>query len=133
MRRVVSLFLPTWSTDRVRRKLGSAASPADGSGFRRPAVFEHHDQPRHRSRQRKVGNDDILFRFEENLTWRELHKLSVGFEQSAIDCRNCGEETIPRPMASDILVNHPPLEMVVSLRVSLDCHRCTEMSVASAT
>src|SRR5260221_4852059 len=29
MRRVVSLFLPTWSTDRVRRKLGSAAPPAD--------------------------------------------------------------------------------------------------------
>ena len=29
MRRVVSLFLPTWSTDRVRRKLGSAAPPAE--------------------------------------------------------------------------------------------------------
>jgi protein ImuB len=29
MRRVVSLFLPTWSTDRVRRQLGSAAPPAD--------------------------------------------------------------------------------------------------------
>jgi len=27
--RVVSLFLPTWSTDRVRRKLGSAAPPAE--------------------------------------------------------------------------------------------------------
>ncbi len=29
MRRVVSLFLPTWSTDRVRRKSGSAAPPAE--------------------------------------------------------------------------------------------------------
>ncbi len=29
MRRVVSLFLPTWSTDRVRRRLGSAAPPAE--------------------------------------------------------------------------------------------------------
>jgi protein ImuB len=29
MRRVVSLFLPNWSTDRVRRHLGSAAPPAD--------------------------------------------------------------------------------------------------------
>src|SRR5262249_43062458 len=29
MRRVVSLFLPTWSTDRVRRTLGSAAPPAE--------------------------------------------------------------------------------------------------------
>jgi protein ImuB len=29
MRRVVSLFLPTWSTDRVRRQPGSAAPPAD--------------------------------------------------------------------------------------------------------
>ncbi len=29
MRRVVSLFLPTWSTDRVRRQLGGAAPPAD--------------------------------------------------------------------------------------------------------
>ena len=29
MRRVVSLFLPTWSTDRVRRQLGVAAPPAE--------------------------------------------------------------------------------------------------------
>src|SRR4029077_8347534 len=29
MPRVVSLFLPTWSTDRVRRKLGDAAPPAE--------------------------------------------------------------------------------------------------------
>jgi protein ImuB len=29
MRRVVSLYLPTWSTDRVRRQLGRAAPPAD--------------------------------------------------------------------------------------------------------
>jgi protein ImuB len=29
MRRVVSLFLPTWSTDRVRRQLGRSAPPAD--------------------------------------------------------------------------------------------------------
>jgi protein ImuB len=29
MPRVVSLFLPTWSTDRVRRKLGNAALPAE--------------------------------------------------------------------------------------------------------
>jgi protein ImuB len=29
MRRVVSLFLPTWSTDRVRRQLGRAAPPVD--------------------------------------------------------------------------------------------------------
>ncbi len=29
MRRVVSLFLPTWPTDRVRRQLGSAAPPSD--------------------------------------------------------------------------------------------------------
>ena len=29
MRRVVSLFLPTWSTDRVRRNLGDAAPPAE--------------------------------------------------------------------------------------------------------
>src|ERR1019366_7632092 len=29
MPRVVSLFLPTWPTDRLRRKLGAAASPAD--------------------------------------------------------------------------------------------------------
>src|SRR5689334_6012344 len=29
MRRVVSLFLPTWSTDRVRRQLGGVAPPAD--------------------------------------------------------------------------------------------------------
>jgi hypothetical protein len=31
----------------------------------------------------------------------------MGFEQSAIDCRNCGEETITRPMAPDIIVSHP--------------------------
>jgi hypothetical protein len=54
-----------------------------------------------------VGSDDILFRFEENVTLSELHKLSVGFEHGAIDCRNRGEETISRPMAPDILVNHP--------------------------
>jgi len=59
--------------------------PPNRSGFRRPTVFEDHDQRRHRSRQWKVGNDDILFRFEENLTLSELHKLSVRFEQSAID------------------------------------------------
>jgi protein ImuB len=29
MTRVVSLFLPTWSTDRVRRKAGNAAPPAE--------------------------------------------------------------------------------------------------------
>src|SRR5258708_20746468 len=29
MRRVVSRFLPTWSTDRVRRQLGGAAPPAE--------------------------------------------------------------------------------------------------------
>ena len=29
MPRVVSLFVPTWSTDRVRRKLGAAALPAE--------------------------------------------------------------------------------------------------------
>src|ERR1700688_1507278 len=29
MRRVVSLWLPTWPTDRVRRKLGAAALPAE--------------------------------------------------------------------------------------------------------
>ena len=29
MRRVVSLYLPTWSTDRLRRTLGDAAPPAD--------------------------------------------------------------------------------------------------------
>ena len=29
MHRVVSLFLPTWSTDRVRRQLGGAAPSAD--------------------------------------------------------------------------------------------------------
>jgi hypothetical protein len=109
------------------------AFPPDGSGFRRPAVFEHHDQRRHRSRQRKVGNDDILVRFEENLTVRELRKLSVGFEHSAIDCRNCGEETISRPMAPEILVSHPIPRTVVSLGVSPDCHRCIEMSVAGAT
>jgi protein ImuB len=31
MQRVVSLFLPTWSTDRIRRKLGSAVSPAEAA------------------------------------------------------------------------------------------------------
>jgi len=84
------------------------AFPPNGSSFCRPAVFEEHDQRRHRSRQRKVGNDDILFRFEENLTLGELHKLNMGFEQSAIDCWNCAEETISRPMAPDIIVSHPP-------------------------
>jgi len=45
MRRVVSLFLPTWSTDRVRRNLGSAAPPAEtplvliGREGRRQAVL----------------------------------------------------------------------------------------------
>ena len=29
MRRVVSLFLPAWSTDRLRRTLGGAAPPAE--------------------------------------------------------------------------------------------------------
>ena len=29
MQRVVSLFLPTWSTDRVRRKAGDAAPPVE--------------------------------------------------------------------------------------------------------
>ncbi|RUV54403.1 DNA polymerase Y family protein, partial [Mesorhizobium sp. M5C.F.Ca.IN.020.14.1.1] len=29
MTRVVSLFLPTWSTDRLRRKAGDAAPPAE--------------------------------------------------------------------------------------------------------
>jgi hypothetical protein len=83
------------------------AFPPNGSSFRRPAVLKDHDQGRHRSRQRKVGNDDVFFRFEENLTLGELHKLNMGFEQSAIDCRNCGEETITRPMAPDIIVSHP--------------------------
>jgi hypothetical protein len=50
------------------------AFPPNGSGFRCPAVFEDHDQRRHRSRQGKVGNDDIFVRFEENLTLGELHK-----------------------------------------------------------
>jgi hypothetical protein len=109
------------------------AFPPDGSAFGRPAVFEHHDQRRHRSRQRKVGNDDILFRFEENLTLRELDKLGVGFEHSAIDCRNCGEETIFRPMAPDILVNHTIPPNSCFIRCVVDCHRCTEMSVVSAT
>jgi hypothetical protein len=90
-----------------------AFSP-DGGAFRRPAVFEHHDQRRHRSRQWKVGNDDILLRFEENLTPRELHKLSVAFEHSAINCRNRGEETIFRPTAPDILVNHRSPETAIS-------------------
>jgi hypothetical protein len=31
----------------------------------------------------------------------------VGFEHSAIDCRNCSEEAISRPMALNVLVNHP--------------------------
>ena len=31
MPRVVSLFLPAWSTDRVRRELGSAAPPAEAA------------------------------------------------------------------------------------------------------
>jgi protein ImuB len=31
MQRVASLFLPTWSTDRVRRKLGSAVLSAEAS------------------------------------------------------------------------------------------------------
>ena len=38
MRRVVSLFLPTWSTDRVRRKLGTAAPPAEA-----PLVLVGHE------------------------------------------------------------------------------------------
>jgi len=29
MTRVVSLFLPSWSTDRLRRKAGDAAPPAE--------------------------------------------------------------------------------------------------------
>ena len=29
MRRVVSLYLPTWPTDRLRRRLGKGAPPAD--------------------------------------------------------------------------------------------------------
>src|SRR5712691_10279485 len=41
MRRVVSLFLPTWSTDRVRRKLGSAAPPAEA-----PLVLIGHEGTR---------------------------------------------------------------------------------------
>jgi hypothetical protein len=94
------------------------AFPPNGSGFRRPAVFEDHDQRRHRSRQRKVGNYDILFRFEENLTLGEFHKLSVGFEHSAIDFRNCGEETISRPMAPDVLVSHLIPPTAVSLGVA---------------
>jgi hypothetical protein len=81
--------------------------PPNGSGFRRPTVFEDHDQRRHRSRQWKVGNDDILFRFEENVTLSEIHKLSVGFEHSAINFRDRREKTISRPMAPNILVNHP--------------------------
>jgi hypothetical protein len=45
MRRVVSLFLPTWSTDRVGRTLGGAAPPAEaplvliGRDGRRRAVL----------------------------------------------------------------------------------------------
>jgi hypothetical protein len=66
------------------------AFPPNGSCFRRPAVFEDYDQCRHRSSQRKVRNDHILFRFEENLTLGELNKLSVRFEHSAIACWKCG-------------------------------------------
>src|ERR1700712_690365 len=29
MKRVISLYLPTWSTDRLRRQLGASAPPAD--------------------------------------------------------------------------------------------------------
>src|SRR3546814_14410085 len=38
MTRVVSLFLPTWSTDRVRRKAGDTAPPAEA-----PFVLIGHD------------------------------------------------------------------------------------------
>src|SRR3546814_13951073 len=38
MTRVVSLFLPTWSTDRVRRKAGDTAPPAEA-----PLVLIGHD------------------------------------------------------------------------------------------
>jgi hypothetical protein len=109
------------------------AFPPNGSGFRCPAVFEDHDQRGHRSRQGKVGNDDIFVRFEENLTLGELHKMSMRFKHSAIDGWNCGEETISRPMAPDILVSHPTPRNGCSPGVPLDCHKCTDMSVASAT
>ena len=109
------------------------ALPSDGSAFGHAAVFEHYDQRRHRSRQRKVGNDDILFRFEENLTLRQVNKLNVGLEHGAIDCRNCGEEAIsPTNVASTLSSAIRSPETVVSLGVA-DCHRRTEMSVACAT
>ena len=62
---------------------------------------------RHRSGQRKVSSDDIIFRLEKNLTPRQLDKLGVGFEHGAIDRRHCGEEAIFRPMVPNIRVNHP--------------------------
>jgi hypothetical protein len=57
--------------------------PPNGSGFRRPTIFEDHDQRRHCSRQWKVGSDDILFRFEENVwaatIWVRTRIASSGF------------------------------------------------------
>lgn len=48
MTRVVSLFLPTWSTDRLRRKAGDAAPPAEAplvligrDGSRRVVLAAH--------------------------------------------------------------------------------------------
>jgi protein ImuB len=41
MTRVVSLFLPTWPTDRVRRKAGDAAPPREA-----PLVLVGHDARR---------------------------------------------------------------------------------------
>ena len=81
--------------------------PPNGSGFCRPTGLRGPRSAPPSSRQWKVGNDDILFRLEENVTLSEIHKLSVGFEHSAINFRDRREKTISRPMAPNILVNHP--------------------------
>ena len=54
MARVVSLFLPTWPTDRVRRKAGDAAPPGEA-----PLVLVGHD-----GRRRVVVGADGQLRME---------------------------------------------------------------------
>ena len=55
MPRVVSLFLPTWSTDRVRRKLGDAAPPAEA-----PLVLIGREGRRRKSVPVLLGRLDVF-------------------------------------------------------------------------
>ena len=53
-----------------------------------------------------MRDPDILTGFEENLATRKLSEFSRLQEQRTVHRRNGLQETISRPMASDLIVPH---------------------------